>query len=478
MTDGKPSVGLHWLLAIFLLALLLRAGNAFWLAQTPDDFFAEDAAMYWSGAEALLEHGGFVRVRADGTLLPETERVPGYSLFVAAVRLVAGADPLAVVLVQSVLDAVTCLLIALIGGMLAPALGRLAGLLAAIWPNMLIHAGALLTETLFLLLFTAMLLFCARFLTAARLRDAAAAALLCGLALMVRPVLQFMPAALAVTAPAVMAWHLWRGRPRGGDRPPQPVLRLIAAPLLILLLGLLPASPWIARNLERFDTLSLTDQGGVHLLYWVVPLVEGAASGKPHGVAAAEARERWVDRLQAEGLTAEDLPPFERNRWETRVALEMLGEMPAAVVARAWLRGMAINLAAPAIAVDPRVRALPHPSFYQIPEAGVFAKLRIYLTGENRPFGLVIGMGLAAAAVVSLLQAIGFFRLLWRVPWAALFGGLCIAYFLLITGPVPSPKYRLPVEPVLILFTAAALLPRRRLDTARISYPAQRAATA
>lgn len=478
MTDGKASLGPRWLLAIFLLALLLRAGNAFWLAQTPDHFFTEDAAMYWSGAGALLEHGSFVRVRADGTLLPETERVPGYSLFVAAIRLVAGADPLTVVLVQSVLDAVTCLLIALIGGLLAPGLGRLAGLLSAVWPNMVIHAGALLTETLFLLLVTAMLLFCARFLAAARLRDAVVAALLCGLALMVRPVLQFMPAALALTAPAVMAWHLWRRGPGAVDRPRRPGLRLVAAPVLVLLLGFLPASPWIARNLDRFDTMSLTDQGGVHLLYWVVPLVEASASGTPHGVAAAEARDRWVGRLRAEGLTPEDLAPFERNRRETQVALEMLGEMSAPVLAKAWLRGMAINLAAPAIAVDPRVRALPHPSFYQIPEAGILGKLRVYLTGENRPFGLIIGGGLAAAAVVSLLQAIGFFRLLWRVPWAALFGGLCIAYFLLITGPVPSPKYRLPVEPVLILFTAAALLPRRRLADGRSNGSLPVAATA
>lgn len=452
------AVGMTWLLVIAGLALVLRVGNALWLAGTPAHFLLEDAQMYWGAAETLRATGTLGQVGGDGVSIPITDRVPGYILFVAAVQAVAGAHPLAVALVQAGLDTATCVLIALLGGMLTPGLGRLGGLLAAVWPNLIIHSGVVLTETLFLLLFTTMLLFCARFLARARLVDAAAAALLCGLALMVRPVVQFLPAALAVAAPAVIAWHARRHRPGG-----RPWRRLVAAPLLVVGLGLLPASPLIGHNLATHGTVSLTDQGGTHLLYWVVPRVAAAADGTPHAAAAAEARRRLNARLSPAGLSEDELPPFVRSRAQTETALTLLAERSPAVLAMAWARGMAINLAAPALAIDPRVRALPHRSFYHIPETGIAARLRTYLFGEHRLFGLIVGTALAAALATSLVQAWGCVRLLRQVPWAALFGGLCIAYFLLLTGPVVSPKYRLPVEPILILWAAAALLPRRHL---------------
>jgi hypothetical protein len=43
------------------------------------------------------------------------------------------------------------------------------------------------------------------------------------------------------------------------------------------------------------------------------------------------------------------------------------------------------------------------------------------------------------------------------MPWAAVFAFGVVAYFLLVNGPVASPKYRLPMEPVLIVLAAIPL---------------------
>src|SRR3546814_9321577 len=66
------------------------------------------------------------------------------------------------------------------------------GIGAALWPNLIVHSALLLTDTVFVFLFSTMLLFCARFLRAGHLIDAAAAGLLCGLAIMTRPVVQLI----------------------------------------------------------------------------------------------------------------------------------------------------------------------------------------------------------------------------------------------------------------------------------------------
>ena len=43
------------------------------------------------------------------------------------------------------------------------------------------------------------------------------------------------------------------------------------------------------------------------------------------------------------------------------------------------------------------------------------------------------------------------------LPWAAVFAGGLLAYFLLLSGPVAAPKYRLPMKPVLIVLAALPL---------------------
>jgi hypothetical protein len=43
------------------------------------------------------------------------------------------------------------------------------------------------------------------------------------------------------------------------------------------------------------------------------------------------------------------------------------------------------------------------------------------------------------------------------MPWAAVFAGGVLVYFLLLGGPVATAKYRLPMEPVLIVLAAIPL---------------------
>jgi hypothetical protein len=65
-----------------------------------------------------------------------------------------------------------------------------------------------------------------------------------------------------------------------------------------------------------------------------------------------------------------------------------------------------------------------------------------------------------------MLEAIGFVMLARRMPWAAVFAGAVLAYFLLLNGPVAAPRYRLPLEPVLLVLAAmplARLTDRRKL---------------
>ena len=67
---------------------------------------------------------------------------------------------MATLIVQSLLDTITCLLIAGLAATYCKRLALPAGLRAALWPNLIVHSAMILSDSLFLMLFSAMLLAC------------------------------------------------------------------------------------------------------------------------------------------------------------------------------------------------------------------------------------------------------------------------------------------------------------------------------
>ena len=81
-----------------------------------------------------------------------------------------------------------------------------------------------------------------------------------------------------------------------------------------------------------------------------------------------------------------------------------------------------------------------------------------WLRGTLAGIGTVL-LGIAGVAVMRVLQLVGLAALLRRRehwPPLALFG-LWIAFVLAVNGPIATPKYRLPIEPPLMVMTGAGL---------------------
>ncbi|MEX2614514.1 MAG: hypothetical protein WD767_00290 [Alphaproteobacteria bacterium] len=433
------------LLLVFLAALLARVINIALLPISVEYLTVEDAILYWDGAKVLLDHGVFGRLTDTG-IMPETERAPGYIFFLAGLRWLFSDSLVGILLAQAVLDSLTCVLIAVTGAQLSRSLALAGGLLAACWVNLIIHSGMILSDSLFVFLMTAMLAAAAQFLRTASLGSVALAGLSLGLALATRSVAQLLPFLMLPAAFGVPLFHR-----RGAA-----VAALSA--VLFLVLSLLPVSPLIYRNLTEFDTLAISSQTGTHLAGWVVPLVRRAADGTPRGQGAAELGASIERRIETEGLLEADATPFQRSALFQEHALRALWEYPPGAVAKAWLNGALINLTAPAIAVDPRIRQLPHASFDSTAGDGIVAQARNMLAGSSAAYIAAMAGGLVFAALFSVAQLYGLVCLFRIAPWAAIFATLCAGYFLAINGPVGSPKYRLPFEPVLILLSGLAFL--------------------
>jgi hypothetical protein len=139
------------------------------------------------------------------------------------------------------------------------------------------------------------------------------------------------------------------------------------------------------------------------------------------------------------------------------MAREQLSQLPLAAFAKARLEGMAVNLGAPAILGDPRVRALPKPSFYNTPGVTLWERAVAYVFKDPGLYQFLLMLGLVSTLPFVVFEAVGFGVLARQNVAAAFFAAAVIAYFLLINGPVASAKYRLPMKPVLIVLCAVSL---------------------
>lgn len=438
------------LAAVFVFALAIRLINLA-LLRGDDAFFAEaDALGYWALGAALAKPGSFWP-----TLWSITDRMPLYPLLLASIYKTFGDVPRVAALVQAVIDAGTCTLIAALGALVSPAVGLIAGMLAALSLTLIVFTTQILTDTVFLFFFTAMLLAGAQFLLRPSIGLALLAGIAAGLALATRPAVAPL---LMAAVPLVFAVFVMNRRRVG------PAL---AASALFAIAAAAPVAPVLVRNAIAYRSFSLTSQTGAHLAYWIVPLVQERADGTPYQTTVDRIDARYRQRL-AERAADINANLFDAAELKRELAREEMARLPLRAYARAWLEGMAINLGAPALIADPRVRALPRPSFYHTPGARLWEKAQTYLFADAGLYQLLLIVGLVAMLPFLALEAIGFLMLARTLPWAAAFAAGLIGYFLLVNGPVASAKYRMPIEPVLIVLAAIPLAwlasRRKRVD--------------
>ena len=441
----------HPLTSVFAVALAVRLVN---LALLDGDraFFAEpDAVGYWALGKALTAPGGFAT-----TLLAMTDRMPLYPLLLAAVQSTLGDAPRAVAFIQALIDAGTCTLIAALGAFVTARVGLIAGILAALSPTLIVFSTQILTDTLFLFFMTLMLVAAACFALRPGNGPALLAGLAGGLALVTRPAVAVL---LAAGVPLVFALAISHRRRLGGA---------LASTLLFAVGAAAPIAPVLLRNAVHYGSVSLTTETAEHLAFWIVPLVKQRADGTPYQASIDWMESRYRQRRIERGLDAGS-SPFERAALKSEVAREALAQLPRAAFAQAWLEGMAVNLGAPALLEDPRVRALAKPSFYATPGAGLRQKAHAYLLASPEPYRTLLISGLLAMLPFLALEAIGLVMLARERPWAAVFACGLLAYFLLLNGPVATAKYRMPMEPVLLVLAA---IPLARLSEAAASKPA------
>ncbi|MBN9495427.1 MAG: glycosyltransferase family 39 protein [Alphaproteobacteria bacterium] len=422
-------LGLEKPAALFALAFALRLA---WLAFTgvsEPATFHPDSPMFLTLAAGPDWWQG------------SADRMPGYTLFLHLTMMPFGPDSYwAPIVVQMAIDAIACIAIARTAEIVKPGAGRYAGLFAALNPTQIVLAATMLGDTIFV----ACLAF--GFLSLARLWKGeggpAAIGFWFGLALFNRAVVwPFLPVlGLAI-------FLLKRGRI--GVRDAVIVLGIVAA----------FAAPMILRNGFVHGNFALSSQGPIHMALWWYPLVREAEDGTPYPQSFAEMRARYFELRAGRAAPHGDRNPFDAAAIYRELTREYLWALPPQAFVKAWLSGMAINLASPATLMIPQVMKIRRIGFYDTEGETPLSKMRNFITDSSTARYLA---WMAGGALIEwpmrLLGVLGLWLLLRNRPTRApaIFAIAWIGFILAVQGPVASAKYRLPIEPIAMALAGAA----------------------
>lgn len=465
----------HFFLAVTLAGLALRL---FFFFHYPA--ITDDSRVYADFATNLMQHGIYGRTVND-QIVPADSRLPEYPLFLAAIFAVFGTGNFrAVLLVQIVLDLITCLIIAdLARRTVSDRASRIAFALSALCPFLANYAAAALTETL-KILFTSLALDCAvAGLQSLDPRDSPVPP--------VSPVVNAFrrPSLHSIVRPKLMPWigtGLAIGaaillRPDGGILLASMGLYLLIvlvkrwgdqkravfeAGVATLLAALITLSPWTIRNfltLHRFQPLApryateqdelaprgfnrwvrtwIAEYTSVEEIYWDVPGNPIDATKLPDRAFDSPEQKEQTLALIADYNAQSDLNPQLDARFgqlaAERVAnhpIRYYAGRPLLRIADMWLR--------------PRTELLPpDPRWWEFNDLVSSSVMSIALGIVNLAY-----IALAACAILKYRQVRYLGLLLLFVALRSAFLG---------SLENPEPRYTLECYPVVIVLAASAI---------------------
>jgi len=432
------------LLKIFTVALAIRWAYAILLFATFGDAGLQtvDSTTYIGDAHRFAQAIEAGAVHGTGWLGPGIFTMPLFAWLTVLHALLFGKwASLAYVLSQGALDAGTCLLTYGIAQTFNHRIAAPAGIAAAFNPTQIVLSGLILTDTPFVFCVAAFLLAAAHWLRTPGWSVAILAGLAIGAASMIRAVV--VPWTVFLLLFLILA-SLVANRF---------TTKIVAQCISVGAIVGLAVSPVLWRNVTQYGAWSLTSQGGIHLAYWIVPLVQEAHNGTPWPAGYEQIRKEMEERYPIESNN-----PFEQSwRYET-LARQKLADLGPAAILKAWIFGATINLASPAVTLSPVVSSLPRTGFYATPGTSMPDKVFNFLfRSDNAIYAWTILLGILGLAVMRLIQLLGLLALVverknWTVLLLLLFW---VAFILAVSGPVASPKYRLPIEPVLMVLMGA-----------------------
>ncbi len=409
------------------LAFSIRAIYIFFQDIKSLDGLIEDEIMYWVNSLSFIETG-----KLNENII--NERMPGVFYYFKALIILASKNLLFVILIQALIDSLSCLMLYKITELVLPKYKKIVFGFASLSPLMIILSSQILSETIFLFIFIIFIYFLLKVLLTEKniYINIALAGLFLGLSCNIRSItfplifLSIIPLLIVLLNKRVKNFKLF----------------LLSS--LFLIFAIMPIYNRLNNNFKNHESFSLTTQTGTHMAYWVTPLI----LSETKNINRNEALE-IVNEYKKKYTFSEDA--FQNDLKLRKISFEILSEINKIELIYYWVRGIVLNLTAPSILIDKKLRTLPHPSYYEAGNLMLWLKALVKDSSYYNYLFLIL-----VAAITSIYTLLSLFigpiivYQLNRTIFSLTL--LYVLYFMFITGPVLSPKYIFPILPCIFFY--------------------------
>jgi hypothetical protein len=441
----------------------MRMFNFFFLIPDDFNFRSEDQDIYVNLGLSMLQTGDFVRQEVNDFYV-ETARMPLYPAFLSAVWSLSGYNPWIIIFLQLVIDALSCVMIGLIVSQFVSGSFILGGVLSTFNMNMIASSGMILTDSLFLFVFTLCLYAILIYLNKKELKYMILLSIMLSLSVLTRSVSYYLIPIFGVA----LLWYLISNNVR--------ITKLFVHITTFVLIVAVLLGVLVNRNYQQFGTIEITSQSGVHLSKYLVPLVIHFSEGKTYSEAATEVTS-MAKHCKSSSLVNNKIDAFKLSHCESRIAIDRLLDISTVKITYAWLVGSVLNLSSSGVMVTPWLRSLPHQSFYNTPGDTFVHKIVTFITDAGSIKYIVATLiSNLISFLMFILKCFGAYLMVknrrhYIGGWGVFFVLGTIFYFLLITGPVLGVKYMLPIEPLLTILLVIGIrgVINKNIGTRRIN---------
>jgi 4-amino-4-deoxy-L-arabinose transferase-like glycosyltransferase len=419
-----------------------------------------DSSQYYLPALSFLESGKFIRGGDYLTFGP-----PLYSIFLAVPIGMFGVEgsSLAIIILQAVLLFLTGYIFKLIFLSIYSGAGKntysiLLYSLIVLNPNSLITAHLVQSETLFTFLFSIMLFFFVSLLNNVSLKKLILIGLFAGLATLVRPVSLYF-----LIASPVFLWFLIKILSKKVDK-----FKLF----IPLIIGAIVISPWYVRNYIEFEKVFYTSNAGQYLELQYIQL-KNKGSGWSREQGEKYHNERFEEYLKIKDkdqeLCLQHKKGWACNSALSKFSLQLILDEPISTHVKAlsdsWVTllfaGGASNIRN-YLGIEGKKAIV---DFQNSPFTGL-ESIKDYLNKVNFSYMSIFIITTLFSVITRAVGVIGIFCLIknreWR-PYVILFLGVVLLFgaAYLYLG---QSRFRVPLDPILMLFTVFGIIYLKRKD--------------
>ncbi len=389
-----------------------------------------DQIKYWYLSEKIFSEGEFFNENFSPL------RVPIYLVFLSILRKIFN-NVYFVILIQLILSFYILYLIFLIGKLFNINIAKISILLSSVSLNLINASIFVLTESVFLIFF---LLFIYYFLKVETINKdkinkyLILSAIFLGLSTLTRPIaFYFFPIILFLFLKVELKDKFKR-------------VFIFCAIFSIVL------SPWCFRNYQTFGHYQLTNSTGPNLAGYYLPYIKA----KAEGLSTKEARLKNYKELNAQIDYNQN--PFDVSEIEKKYFFNTVNGYSLIFLIEAWFEGNLKLIFTPPAVDTFYLLNVEKTNFSEIDESKFLKKIYKYLfENQNKFYSSVLILSIFIIIFARLLSIYSLFSCQKKDLFKIILLFCVIGINLILTGPIGSARYRIIVEPFLIILCSISI---------------------